>query len=96
VTEEGWLVPTALVAVTLNEYFWLDLRPFTVHDSAPVVEHDLLPGFEVTMYRVIVEAPSSAGASHLTVNWPRPTTTRTFVGTPGTVGGRSVKSNTMA
>ena len=45
------------------------------------------PGLEVTVYMVIVEPPSLAGAVNVTVAWAFPAVADTPVGGPGTVEG---------
>jgi hypothetical protein len=46
---EAALVPTALVAVTVNVYVVPLVRPVTVQLVAPVVVHVLVPGLAVTV-----------------------------------------------
>ena len=43
------------------------------------------PGFEVTVYPVMVDPPSSIGGVHETVAWPSPAMASTFVGGAGTL-----------
>ena len=57
-----------------------------MHDSDPVVhEHVRPPGALVTVYPVIADPPSLAGADHDTVTWPFPPTPDTLSGLVGTV-----------
>ena len=60
-------VPTPFVAVTVNVYATPFDNPVTVHDNAPIVEHDPPPGDAVTTYPVTGEPPLLAGADHDTV-----------------------------
>ena len=41
-------VPTVFVATTVNAYPVPFVKPYTVHDNAPVVVQILAPGFDVT------------------------------------------------
>ena len=60
-----------------------------MHDRGPVVhEHDAPPGLAVTVYPVIVEPPSDAGAVHDTTLCAfAPLVPDTLVGTPGNIYG---------
>ena len=60
-----------------------------MHDRGPVVhEHDAPPGLAVTVYPVIVEPPSDAGAVHDTTLCAfAPLVPDTLVGRPGVVRG---------
>jgi hypothetical protein len=64
-------VPSAFVAVTVNVYDVPLVRPATVHEVDEVV-HVFDPGEDVTVYPVIVDIPSSAGAVHVTTDWALP------------------------
>jgi hypothetical protein len=77
--------PTALVAMTTNVYAVPVVNSDTVHDNGPDDhEHDLDPGVEVTVYDVISEPPSDAGADHDTVTEFAVTASRTGAdGAPG-------------
>jgi hypothetical protein len=57
-------VPAALVAVTVNVYAVPFVRPVTVADRAPVDVAVRPPGDAVTVYPVMGELPSLAGAAH--------------------------------
>jgi hypothetical protein len=63
------------------------VRPVTVADVAPVVVAVRPPGEAVTVYPVIAEPPSLAGAVHDTAAWAFPAVPLTPVGAPGTVHG---------
>jgi hypothetical protein len=67
-------VPSAFVAVTVNVYDVPLVRPATVQevDEADEVVHVFDPGDDDTVYPVIVDIPSSAGAVHVTTDWPLP------------------------
>ena len=81
-------VPSAFVAVTVNVYEVPLVRPATVHevDEADEVVHVFDPGDDVTVYPVIVDIPSSAGAVHVTTDWALPfEVAETPVGGSGTV-----------
>jgi hypothetical protein len=67
-------VPIAFVAVTVNVYEVPLVRPDTVHevDDADDVVQVFDPGEDVTVYPVIVDIPSSAGAVHETTDWALP------------------------
>ena len=60
-----------------------------MQDRAPLVpEHDAPPGLAVTVYPVIVEPPSDAGAVHDTTLCPfAPLVPDTLVGTPDNIYG---------
>jgi len=62
---DGAEVPTALEAVTVNVYAVPLVRPVTVAVD-PAVEAVRPPGAAVTVYPVIAEPPSLAGAVHET------------------------------
>jgi len=64
-------VPSAFVAVTVNVYEVPLVRPATVQEVDEVV-HVFDPGDDVTVYPVIADIPSSAGADHETTDWALP------------------------
>jgi hypothetical protein len=78
-------VPSAFVAVTVNVYEVPLVRPATVHevDEADEVVHVFDPGDDVTVYPVIADIPSSAGADHETTDWALPVVADTPVGASG-------------
>ena len=79
------LVPTALVAVTVNVYGCPLVSPWTTHPvTLAAVEQVLPPGDASTVYPVTAEPPSLTGGLQLTVASPSP---RTAVGTLGGAGG---------
>jgi hypothetical protein len=78
--------PTALVAVTVKVYDVPFVRPDTVIGLAVPVPV-ILPGVEVTVYKVIAVPPFDAGAVKLTVASKLPAVAATPVGAPGTVTG---------
>jgi len=67
-------VPIAFVAVTVNVYEVPLVRPATVQevDEADEVVQVFDPGDDVTVYPVIADIPSSAGADHETTDWALP------------------------
>jgi hypothetical protein len=64
----------AFVAVTVNVYEVPLVRPATVQevDEADEVVQVFDPGDDVTVYPVIADIPSSAGADHETTDWALP------------------------
>jgi hypothetical protein len=80
-------VPAAFVAFTVKVYERPFVSPVMTHVSAPVVVQVLSPGRPYTVYAVIGDPPSVAGASHETVTCPLPATPVTPPGAPGTVRG---------
>jgi len=80
---EALPVPVVLVALTVNVYAVPLVRPTIVIGLAEPVAV-IFPGFEVTVYPVIVLPPLKAGAMKLTVACPFPATAETAVGTLGT------------
>jgi len=78
--------PAPLVATTVKVYSIPSVNPVTTTD-VPVVVAVILPGFEVTVYEVIVFPPLDAGADHDTVTCPTSGTKVVIVGAPGTVYG---------
>jgi hypothetical protein len=79
------LVPTALVAVTVNVYVVPFVRPvMTIGDEPPVA---VAPVFDVTVYPVIAEPPLLTGGVKVTVAWPLPATALMLVGDPGALSG---------
>ena len=65
--------PERFVALVVNVWAVPLVRPVMVHVSGPVDhEHWSPPGFEVTVYPVIVAPPFDAGASHETLLCPFP------------------------
>jgi hypothetical protein len=83
-------IPTALVAVTLNVYAVPLARPVTVAVVAPVVVALFPPGLAVTVYPVIGDPPSLAGAAQDTTAWASPGVAVTPVGAVGTVDAGAV------
>jgi len=81
------LVPSAFVAVTANVYDVPLVSAATLQVSAPVVPHVFEPGVDVTVYAVIAEPPSLAGATHTTDTDVLPGVPTTPVGVPGMVAG---------
>jgi hypothetical protein len=75
--------PAEFVATTLNVYEMPFVNPCTVHEVATDVVHVKPPGLDVTVYPVIVDPPSLAGAAHDTSAWPLPGDAVTPVGAPG-------------
>ena len=63
------------------------MRPVTVHVVAPVVVQVRPPGEAVTVYPVMADPSSDAGAVHDTVACSCPATAVTAVGTVGTSAG---------
>lgn len=89
---EETLVPTVLVAVTVNVYLSPLLRPVTVMgEPVPVAVCPPLPGVvvsvAVTVYPVTAEPPSLAGGVKATLACPAPAVAATPVGAPGAVAG---------
>jgi hypothetical protein len=80
-------VPAPFVAVTVNVYAVPLVRPVTVADAAPVEVAVRPPGAAVTVYAVIAEPPSLAGAVQDTTAWVFPGVEVTATGAPGTVRG---------
>ena len=81
-------VPTEFAATAVKEYVMPFVRPLTMHDSAPVVEHVpaiVEPVVAVTRYEVTALPPSEAGADHATPTRPSPAVAARFCGAPGTV-----------
>ena len=64
------------------------VSPLTVAVKAPL-DHVAVapPGVAVTVYPVIAESPSDAGAFHVTVACVSPAVAVTLVGAPGVVAG---------
>ena len=83
---EATLVPTALVAVTVNVYVVPFVSPVIVNGDEPPVAVKP-PVLEETVYIVIGELPSLAGALKVMVAWPLPAVAVPIVGAPGTVAG---------
>ena len=82
---DSTLLPTVLVACTVNVYAVPFVRPVTVQGLA---EHDTdPPGEPVTVNAVIVEPPLLTGGVKLTTAELFPATADTPVGGPGTVIG---------
>jgi hypothetical protein len=81
--DEAGPSPFSLVATTVNVYAVPLVSPDTVHEVAPEVVQVKPPGLDVTVYPVIAEPPSSAGAVHETSAEPSPATADTPVGAPG-------------
>src|SRR5512134_561041 len=79
--------PASFVARTVNVYAVPFVRPVTVHDVAPPVEHVAPPGLAVAVYDVITLPPLDAGADQLRATWPLPGVALVSVGAPGTVLG---------
>jgi hypothetical protein len=82
-------VPIAFVAVTVKVYMSPLVKPVTTIGPAdPVAVCPPLPGVvvsvAVTVYPVITEPPSLAGAVNTTEACPSPAVAETPVGTPGT------------
>jgi len=77
-------IPIAFVAVTVKEYSFPLTIPVTVIGLADPVPLNP-PGLEVTVYPVIADPPSLAGAVNVTVAWASPFTADTPVGAPGAV-----------
>ncbi|HET7549055.1 MAG TPA: hypothetical protein VFJ86_14890 [Usitatibacter sp.] len=85
---DGALVPTALVAVTVNVYAVPLVRPLTVIDVHGAAHVPVIPlGEEVAVYDVIAEPPLLAGAVKFTVACALPAVAMPMVGAPGTVTG---------
>ena len=83
---DATLVPTLLVAVTVNVYALPLASPVTVSGEAlPVAVKP--PVFDVTVYEVMVDPPFDAGGVNEIVAWPLPRTAVTPVGAFGTVTG---------
>lgn len=80
------LVPTALVAVTVNVYDVPLAKPVTVNGEAPPVAVKP-PGLEVTVYDVIAEPPLFIGGVNETVACPFPPVAVPIVGASGTFAG---------
>ena len=80
------LVPTLLVAVTVNAYPVPLVRPVSTMDSCVVVAV-MLPGSEVTVYKVIGEPPLDAGAFQVMLACPFPAVATIPVGGLGMVTG---------
>ena len=85
------LVPSALVAVTLNVYDAPFASPVIVQfvagvDGATDVTVQLSPVPAVAVYPVIVLPPSLVGADHVTVTEPLPGVPPTSRGRPGAPG----------
>jgi hypothetical protein len=78
---DGGPVPTALVAVTVNEYATPSVNPVTVIGLEPP-DACAPPGDAVTVYEVIGE-PFDAGVLKPTVAWPFPAVAVTPLGAPG-------------
>jgi len=78
-------VPLMFVAVTVNVYEVPLVRPLTVQVSTPNAVQNAFPGLAVTVYRVIAERPSLAGAFHETTALLAPNVATTAVGASGTV-----------
>src|SRR5438132_1338420 len=83
---EGALLPTAFVAMSVEERRVGLLRPVSVADVPATVA--LAPaGLEVTVYEVMALPPSLAGAVQETDAEALPAVAETAVGAPGTVAG---------
>jgi hypothetical protein len=80
------LVPTALLAVTVNVYEKPFVRPRTTAEF-PVLVAVWPPLLAVTVYRVIADPPLNAGVDHVTVALVSPILAATFVGASGAVAG---------
>ena len=86
--DDTTLVPTALVAVTVNVYAVPLVSPVTLAASVPLDQLAVCPpGLAVTMYPVINDPPVDAGALHVTVACVFPAVADTLVGAPGVVAG---------
>ena len=83
---EAVLVPTALLAVTVNVYVVPLVRPVIVIGDEPPVAVKF-PTLELTVYPVMVEPPLLLGALNVIVACPFPATALTPVGAFGTVAG---------
>jgi hypothetical protein len=83
---EEVLVPTLLVAVTVNVYVVPFVRPVTTSGDPPPLAVNP-PILEVAVYVVIADPPLLAGAVNVMVACPFPATAVTPVGAPGTVAG---------
>jgi hypothetical protein len=82
------LVPTGLVAVTVNVYEVVGLKPVTVIVPEPAVARVpvIPPGEDVAVYDVIVAPPSLVGAVYVTVAVEDPVAVAVpIVGAPGTL-----------
>ena len=85
--DDGALVPTALVAVTVHVTAVPFVRPATtMGEPAP----EALCAPQVAAYEVIGVPPVEAGAVNETVTWPFPRTADTAVGEPGGPSGVTV------
>ena len=79
------LVPTLLIATTVNVYVVPFVRPVIKVLVAFVVV--MIPVFDVIAYEVIADPPLLDGDVKLIVAWPLPATAVTLVGASGTVAG---------
>ena len=89
---DGRLMPTAFWAMTLITYAVPLVRPVTVHEVAVIGELGLYRVHEApllleyfTIYSMIFEPPSLAGATHVTPRLALPLVATTDVGLSGTV-----------
>lgn len=83
---EAGLVPTELVAVTVNVYVVPLVSPVTVAVVVlPLTVAVTLPGEEVTVYEVRAAPPRDVGGLQLTVAWALPAVALTDCGAVGTV-----------
>jgi hypothetical protein len=92
---DAGLVPTALVAVTVNVYAVPLTNPGTVTEVAPVVEAVIPPGLAVTVYP-LTGLPLATAAPQLTVALPSPALAATDRGAPGTAVGVTAALRTEA
>jgi hypothetical protein len=83
---EAILVPSALVAVTVNVYVTPLVNPVIVIGELPPLAVNP-PGLEVTVYEVIVEPPLNPGAENVIVASPFPRVAVPIIGASGTVAG---------
>lgn len=86
---EAGPVPAAFVAATVTEYCVPLVRPVIVQ-LVPVVAQVFPPGLTVTVYPLMGEPPSLAGAFQLTVACPAPAVVLMPVGAPGADRGVTV------
>ena len=85
---EAALLPTALVATTVNVYAVPLVSPVTIAVSVlPPTVAVLPPGDDVTVYPVMALPPLFVGAVQVTVAWALPPVAVPIVGAPGTVAG---------
>ena len=83
---DAGLGPTLLVAVTVNVYSVPLVRPVSTMEGCVVVAV-MLPGSEVTVYKVIGEPPLDAGAFQVMLACPFPAVATIPVGELGMVTG---------